>query len=142
MRKFITTAVVIGSLALAGSGLVNAQAPGASGANTAAASKRPSQCFQSNDWRGWRAADEKTVYFNVNLHEIYKVQMANACPELLDPTAHLVNIVRGSSMICSPVDLDLKVADDMGFSTPCIVDKITPMTPAEAAAIPKKFRPD
>jgi hypothetical protein len=99
------------------------------------------QCFNSSDWRGWKAIDEHSMYINVNLHTIYRVDFASACPEILDPGAHLVTEVRGSSQICSPLDWDLKVSDDHGFSAPCFVSGMTQLTPAQAAAIPRKDRP-
>jgi hypothetical protein len=43
-------------------------------------------------------------------------------------------------MVCSPVDVDLS-AGPPGFKTPCIVDRLTQLTPAEVAALPKKEKP-
>ena len=70
--------------------------------------------------------------------------MAGSCPELTFPNPHLITHTFGPDEVCSAVDWDLKVADGTGpgsFATPCIVAKMTKLTPAEAAAIPKKFKP-
>jgi hypothetical protein len=55
---------------------------------------------------------------------------------------HLINKVRGSDWICSPLDLDLQVADSHGgFREPLIVKSITRLTPEQVAAIPKRDLP-
>jgi hypothetical protein len=110
-------------------------------ADTPPSDKRPSQCFESHDWQGWKAPNAKTMYINVQNHNVYRIDFSGSCPELLYPDAHLITEIHGSSQICSPVDLDLKVSDTRGFATPCIVSKITPMSPAEVSALPKKYRP-
>jgi hypothetical protein len=51
-------------------------------------------------------------------------------------------VIRGSDWICSPLDLQLAVADSHGgFREPLIVKKITKLTPDEIHAIPAKYRP-
>jgi hypothetical protein len=103
--------------------------------------ERVNQCFQSRDWQGWRALNANTMYINVQFHHIYRIDFAGECPEILWPDARLVTHIHGSTEICSPLDLDLKVSDGNGFATPCIVSKMTLLTPAVAAAIPAKYRP-
>jgi len=49
--------------------------------------------------------------------------------------------VRGSGMICRPIDLDLRVSVGRRMSTPCIASKLTQLTPEEAAALPKGLKP-
>lgn len=110
-------------------------------ADTPLSDKRPSQCFESHDWQGWKAPNAKTMYINVQNHNVYRLDFSGSCPEMLYPGSHLITTIRGSSQICSPIDLDLKVSDMRGFATACIVSKITPMSQAEVAALPKKDRP-
>jgi hypothetical protein len=84
------------------------------------------------------------MYLRINVNEYFRIDMAGECPELTYPDAHLITVWRGSSEVCGPLDWDLKVADGSGpgtFSVPCIVKAQTRLTPAEAAAIPKKFKP-
>jgi hypothetical protein len=113
----------------------------AAGANAQSGSA-PAQCFYSQDWDGWKASpDSKMIYIRVGVNRIYRLDLANACPELQEPNAHLVNHLRGTSEICSPLDLDLSVAVDPGFKTPCIVSKLTPLSKEQASALPKELRP-
>jgi hypothetical protein len=106
------------------------------------ASSTPSQCFYPNNWNGWKATpDSKSIYIRVGVSDIYRLDLSAACPELQEPNAHLINDVRGPSQICSAVDLDLKVSDGHGFSTGCIVSSITPLSRAQAAALPRNLRP-
>jgi hypothetical protein len=130
-------------LATAAAVMITSQA-GLATAQPAASNARPSQCFEAHDWQGWKAPDANTIYIKVLNHAVYRLDLASACPELLYPDVHLITRFRGPTMVCSAVDLDLQVSEGgggRGFATPCIVGKITPLTPAEAAAIPKKFQP-
>jgi len=58
-----------------------------------------------------------------------------------DPDRFLITKQRGSSWICSPLDLDLQVADHVGFRQPLIAKSLRKLTPQEVAAIPKKDLP-
>ncbi len=115
-------------------------APGAAPKPAAA----ENQCFPITSFENWRALDSKTMYLRVNVNEVFRIDMEGECPELTYPDAHLVTVWRGSSEVCGPLDWDLKVADGTGpgsFAVPCIVKGQTRLTSAEAAAIPKKFKP-
>lgn len=102
--------------------------------------KAPRQCFRSRDWESWRAADAKTLYVRVHGREVWRMKLL-ACPSILSPGARIVNVVRGTDMVCRPIDLDLRVAETGGFSTPCLVKSLRPLTPDEVAALPRKQRP-
>ncbi len=99
-------------------------------------------CFFVNQFQNWRAPDARTIYVRVNIDRYYRLDLSRECPALRYPGAHLIMNVRGPSTICSAVDWDLKVnMGKRGISEPCIVRTMTPLTPAEAAAIPKRFKP-
>jgi hypothetical protein len=50
--------------------------------------------------------------------------------------------VRGTSSVCGPLDLDLRVKQGaFGPGQPLFVDAIRKLTPDEVAAIPKKYLP-
>ena len=102
--------------------------------------KPANQCFFSRDWRGWKAIDDKSMYIRTGMHQIYRVDFSAGCPGLTSPSAHLITSSHTDS-ICSAIDLDVKVSDLQGFSTPCIASKLTRLTPADMAAIPKKLEP-
>ena len=99
-------------------------------------------CFFTTQWQGWKAPDENTLYLGVNMHDVYKVELSAGSPRLMWPDAHLVSIVRGSSSICTALDLDLKVADSNGFPTGLIAKSMRKLSKEEVAAIPRKFLPN
>ena len=101
-----------------------------------------SNCFLSTDWAGWKSPSPNVIYLRVRVNTVYRLDLATASNDLDEPFVHLVNKVRGSDWICSPLDLDLQLVDDHGaFREPLIVKSLTRLTPAEAQAIPPKFRP-
>ena len=113
-------------------------------ATASAASEQASarDCFVSSSWRGWSAPrDADALYLRVRGNDIYRVE--------LTPGAHvhryggdfLVNQVRGSSWICSALDLDLALMDYNGFSRPLIATNLRKLTSEEVAAIPREDRP-
>jgi hypothetical protein len=120
---------VVAAFGLAGA--ANADAP---------AAKPRTPCFFSRDWSGWRSPDKNTIYLRVRVNEIYKLDLSYSSSLLTWPDSHLINEIRGSDSICSPIDLDLKVAED-GIVEPLFIKSITKLTPEEVAAIPKKYLP-
>ena len=113
-----------------------------SGASAKDAPRTPPQCFSSHGWSGWRITpDARSMYIRAGVRDVYRLDFSGACQGARTAGSHLVTRIRGSSSICSPVDLDLKVADNHGFATPCIVNKITPLAADEASALPKNLRP-
>jgi hypothetical protein len=102
------------------------------------------QCFYPTDWNGgWRAArDSRAIYVRVRMHDIYRLDLTAACPELQEPDAHLILKLRGPAIYCTALDFDLSVAETPpGIAVPCIVSRMTQLTPSEAAALPKDLRP-
>ena len=107
-----------------------AAAPGGAGGN----------CFLSQNWQDWRGADPNTIYFRVNVRDIYRLDLQSGSNMVTDPTNHLISEIRGSSWICSPIDLDLKISDGH-IVEPLFVKAITKLTPEQVALIPKKSLP-
>jgi hypothetical protein len=97
-------------------------------------------CFFSTDWQNWHGADKETIYLRVRLNDIYKVELSHGSSLVTDPTSHLVSIVRGSSSVCTPLDLDLKISDGI-IIEPLFVKSLTRLTPDQVKAIPKKDLP-
>lgn len=127
----------LAALGLAGATLL-ALAPAAQ--TQAQESRR--NCFFTTQWTNSKAASPTVIYLRINISDYYKLTLAGGgSQQLLDPTYHLVNIVRGSPTICSAIDLDLKVSNSRGFAVPVIAKSLVKLTPEEAAAIPKKDRP-
>jgi hypothetical protein len=106
----------------------------------AAASERA--CFSARDWKGWKARDETTMYLKVGLHDVYEVGFKSGCRRMQDISAQLITVFRGSTTICGPLDLDIKVTDSAGTpAVACIASSVRKLSDAEAKAIPKQFQP-
>lgn len=100
------------------------------------------QCFLTSDWEGWKSPSPTVLYLRVRMNEVYRLDLAAPASELDAGDVHLISKVRGSDLICNPVDLDLAVADDHGvLREHLFVKSITKLTPDEVKAIPAKFRP-
>ena len=131
-RHAVLPALAGALLLLTGAGAPSTAAPGP---------RAHSTCFLSRDWAGWKpSADSRSIYIHVNVHDYFRLDLSAACPQLQDPGSHLVTHTT-DAWVCHPIDLDLKVADENGFGSPCIVRAITPMTRAEIDALPPKLRP-
>ncbi|HKT54979.1 MAG TPA: DUF6491 family protein [Caulobacteraceae bacterium] len=112
------------------------------GVTAAPALAQGNQCFVTTEWNGWKAPDDHTIYLNVFNHKIYRLDLSSSCPALMWPDARLITHDQsGNGYYCSALDWDLKVGDSHGVKTACIVSKMTLLTPEQAAAIPRKFRP-
>ena len=101
-------------------------------------------CFRAEDWTDWKASpDSRSIYLRVNLDKVFRLELTDACPELQEPNARLITDIRGTNYICSPLDLDLRVADPTlpRVAVPCIVKSISKLTPDQVAALPKGSRP-
>ena len=117
---------------------------GLTGAIAEAQPKLPrtgAQCFLSRDWSSWRPSlDSRSIFLRVGVNQVFRLDLAYACPTLQRPNARLITKIRGSSWICHPLDIDLQVSD--GFiPSPCLVKALTRLTPDEVAALPKAARP-
>jgi hypothetical protein len=99
-----------------------------------------STCFWSSEYWRWKAPDAKTIYIRVGNSRFFRLDLVSTCHTLELPNAQLVTTIRGSNLICTGLDWDLKAMHD-GAAEGCIVRTMTAMTPAEVAAIPPKFKP-
>ena len=94
-------------------------------------------CVRSQDIRNHTVGDSRTMYFDVNGKWVYRATMSNNClASAVSSDPIVMRQVGGSGYICKKIDLDLSVRGSR-----CIVDSWTRLTPAEAAALPKKIRP-
>ena len=100
-------------------------------------------CFPLHAWDGWRAQDSKTFYIRVSQTRYYRLDLGASCPLLTEKGVHIITQTSGSDLICGAADWDLRVSRDVPGSLPshCIVKAMTPLSQAEADAIPKDFRP-
>jgi hypothetical protein len=104
--------------------------------------QQPPSCFFVHETWTWKAPDSHTMYIRVFPNRYFRLDLAAQCPSLMWPTARLLN-VRRSDNVCTALDWDLQVSPGTGSpASPCLVKKMTALTPAEAAQIPDKFRPN
>ncbi len=123
-------------LLIAAAGLVATALPA-----QAAGSAANHACFRMHDVQNHSVVDNHTIYVSVNQRDVYRITTSNNCFATKTRSDPLITRSSGGSdMICKPIDLDLKVGGSGGVSA-CIVSAIDKLTPAEAAAIPKKLRP-
>ncbi len=115
---------------------------GALAADKPSAKSTGHDCFLSSQWQGWKAPDENTIYLRINVRDIYRVDLSAGSTLLKWPDTRLDSVEHGSSYICSPLDLQLTVAENGGGARePIIAKAITKLTPEQIAAIPKKDLP-
>ena len=101
----------------------------------------PGACFRTRDIRNHTLGDARTLYLNVNDRAYYRVVMRGAC--LAGAVSSDPLIMReppGTAIVCRAMDLDISL-DKGGFVSPCIIDSVAAMTPAEVEALPRKLRP-
>jgi len=100
-------------------------------------------CFPAGtSWQSWKAAESGDVlYLRVRVDDIYRVDLSPGSRVRKWPGHYLVNEVRGSSWICSALDLDLTLAGQGGYREPLIAVSMRKLTPEEVAAIPSEERP-
>lgn len=113
-------------------------APVGEAAPTAAVTR---SCFYSHDIRNHTIADDHTLYFDVRGVAVYRVHTNGPC--FAGATSSDPIITRsppGTASVCRPIDLDLSISKG-GAPVRCIIDSITPLSPAEIAALPKRLRP-
>lgn len=113
-------------------------------ANATAAPQAASPCFRTSEMRNHTVADAKTLYVGVGAREVYRLRMSGNCLAGAHSSDPLVIATTGSTgLVCRPLDLDLGInrGGTNGFTSHCIVDSITRLTPAETALLPKKLKP-
>jgi hypothetical protein len=109
---------------------------------TAPAGAAERSCFVTQNFRGWKAPDDRTIYIRVGVNSFYRLDLANRCSALHAIDPFLVTRWRGSNFVCSPLDWDLRVSRGTGMpGEACIVKAMTRLSADEAAAIPRKFKP-
>ncbi len=109
----------------------------------------PSRCFSMRDFENWKSPDARTIYIRVGVNRYYRLDLSAPCQALKMIGSHLITKSRGSDQVCSGLDWDLSVSDATGFQRgggggfreACIVKTQTPLSAADVAAIPKKFKP-
>lgn len=137
LTAFSRAAAVAAAFATAATAGLAAAPAGAAGHQQLA----NADCFSTTDWQGWSAPTPEVLLIRVRNHSIYRVDLSGGSYQLKSPGAFLIHQVWGSARVCSAIDLDLSVADDVGFKQKLIPQSIRKLSPEEVAAIPKKDLP-
>ena len=110
-------------------------------AQPAPAAKPESQCFYSRNINGFNAPDDRTLYIRVGVNEIYRLDLMNDCNGLtFRQDIALSDEPAGDAFICSPIQATVTYRE-AGIRERCPVTAMHRLTPAEIAAVPKKFLP-
>ena len=121
--------------------LIGLMAPAVASAEPASPSAYR-DCFATTQWRGWSTShDGDALYLRVGLNDVYRVGLTRGTHVHRYGDRFLVNQSRGSTWICSPVDLDLSLNDPHGFREPLIATSLSKLTAAEIEALPRHERP-
>jgi Family of unknown function (DUF6491) len=112
-----------------------------SGIAPTAADPHP-RCFSVTEMNGWRSPDGKTIYLRTGTNRYYRLELARQCSTLTSINPHLVLTNRQGNLICSALDLDVKVGESpAGIVEPCLPKSLTELSAAEAAALPRDAKP-
>ena len=98
-------------------------------------------CFLMRDWEGWSTPAPDTLYLQVRGGDVYRVDLYGRTSMLKSPGRFLISRDHGTGRVCSPVDLQLDVADLSGFTQPLFPLTIAKLSPAEVSALPREHRP-
>ena len=98
-------------------------------------------CFSSTQWRGWSSPTPDVIYLRVRTNDIYRLDLLPGGSPIDTGGQFIISEVRGSNRICSANDLQLWIADSVGFRTPLFPRAIRKLTPEEVAALPPDHRP-
>jgi hypothetical protein len=125
-------------------------APMASAASAASTRPAPPQspgsgCFYSRDIVSHEIADDHTMLIRLRSNRVFRLEMVGSCLAAVnrdDPI--VIREPPGIPYICRAVDFDISIARNAGLGgipTPCIVNTLTELTPAQVAALPRNVRP-
>ena len=99
-------------------------------------------CFSSTEWNGWSSPADDVIYLRVRNNDFYRVDLVPGSGRRLDSGGQfIISETRGSGRICTANDLDLAMADSLGFRTPLFPRTLRKLTPEEVAALPPGDRP-
>lgn len=108
-------------------------------AGAAGAAKPARQCFWSSQVNNFASVDDRVVNVRVGVKDVYRLEMFGHCNDL-SWNNRIAIVSRGGSSICSGLDAEIISPSTIGPQR-CKVQKITKLTPAEIAALPKGARP-
>ncbi len=107
----------------------------------ASAASSGDTCFRASDWLDWKSPAPNVILIRVSVDKVYRLDLKQGSNQLQYPDVRLINRHEQEPFICDPADFDLLLSDGHGFTEPLFVKSITPLTPDEVAAFPRKYQP-
>jgi hypothetical protein len=98
------------------------------------------QCFYTRNINGFQAPNDHTVYIRVGVSDIYRLDLMTDCTGLSFRQGFGLESTPGDPWICSAIQATV-VFRDTGIRNRCPVSAIHKLTPAEIAALPKRYLP-
>jgi hypothetical protein len=113
-------------------------------ATPALAAEKPAagKCFDVHDVKSHAIADDRTLYLNVGGQSVWRVGMRNNCLGGMAPGDPVTIKERSAPKICEAEDLDIHAeVNGGGLASRCVLDTLTKLSAAQAAALPAKSKP-
>jgi hypothetical protein len=106
------------------------------------AAKHADTCFWARNVTSFAAPDDRTVYVKVNLHDVYRLDLMIACPDVnWNQRIALESNHGAGGSICNALDAEI-VSHATGLGPQrCPVKTLTKLTPEQVAALPKGAKP-
>lgn len=99
-------------------------------------------CFRLSSVKGQKIVDRNTVLFRTSVgpQDVFALTTRHSCLSTSNSDPLVLIPSGGSDLVCSRLDLDVRVATPIG-ATPCLVQDIRKLTAAEVAVLPAGGRP-
>lgn len=94
----------------------------------------PRQCFFTSQVNGFQADDERTVFVNVGVSDVYRLELAGPCPDVDWSQSIGIAPRGGGSSVCAGFDAELVVPQASGGTRRCQIRSVAKLSEAEAAA--------
>lgn len=137
-KPVLAAAFALAGMAAVSSARAQTAPPPPGSARPAAGDQR--ECFLSRDVNGFNAPNDHTVYIRVGVSQIWRLDLMTDCLDLTFRQSLGLESTPGDPWICSPLDAQI-IYRETGMAQRCPVTAMHKLTPAEAAALPKKDRP-
>jgi hypothetical protein len=114
------------------------------GSAAAAPQATAKACFRTSEIGNHTVGDDHTLYLTVGPKDVYRVTMRNTCLGGLTSTDPIeLSATGGSGSNCGAGDLNIRttLAGGGGLASRCMIDELTKLTPAQAAARMKTAKP-
>jgi hypothetical protein len=101
------------------------------------AASHPASCFYTTQIENSRMANPRVLYIRTSARGYYRMDFASDCDADVNGPL-IIHPFSNSGQICSAIGVDINVRET---GQRCMPTHLTPLTPDEVAAIPKKDLP-